>query len=99
MSTYIMLLNYTQQGHQKVLEAPQRTDAVKVQFEKLGANLRECFAVMGQHDEIAIVEAPNELVASQAAHALCSQGNVSVQTLRAFTQEEHREILAASVTR
>jgi uncharacterized protein with GYD domain len=93
MANYIMLLNYTAQGHKNVLDAPNRTDEAKKRFKALGANLRECFAVTGPYDEIAIVEAPNEDVASTAAHALCSLGNVRVQTLRGFTQEEHRQIL------
>jgi uncharacterized protein with GYD domain len=93
MPAYIMLLNYTGQGQQAVLEAPKRTDAAKESFKALGANLRECYAVSGQYDEIAIVEAPSEEVASRAAHALCSKGNVRVQTLRAFTQAEHRQVL------
>jgi uncharacterized protein with GYD domain len=93
MPTYIMLLNYTPQGHKDIREAPKRTDAAKQQFQTLGANLKECYAVTGPYDEIAIVEAPNEEVASRAAHHLISLGNVRVQTFRAFTQEEHRKVL------
>ena len=93
MPTYFLLLNYTQQGQKDVREAPDRTDDAKRSFKDLGVNLRECYAVTGQYDEIAIIEAPNEEVASRASHTLCSKGNVRVQTIRAFTQQEHREIL------
>ncbi len=93
MPTYIMLLNYTPQGLKDVREAPQRTDVARQVFQRLGVNLKECYAVTGQYDEIAIIDAPNEEAASRAAHALASQGNVGVQTLRAFSQDEHRKLL------
>src|SRR5688572_15079894 len=95
MATYIMLLNYTVEGQKNCQKACDRTDDARQAFRKLGVNMRECYAVSGQYDEIAIIEAPSEEAASTAAHALCSRGNVRVQTLRAFSQEEHRRVLEA----
>ena len=40
-------------------------------------------------------EAPDDVTAAKASLAWGSQGNVSSETLRAFTEEEFRSIVAA----
>jgi uncharacterized protein with GYD domain len=49
---------------------------------------------MGRYDIVALVEAPDDTVAAKAALALGSKGNVSSETLRAFSEEEFRKIVA-----
>ncbi len=94
MPTYIVLLNYTQQGMEKIKESPTRLDAAKKAFTTMGAELKQWFLVMGRYDAIVIAEAPNDKIAAKLALFIGSRGSVHTETLRAFTEEEYREIIA-----
>jgi len=50
---------------------------------------------MGRYDTVFIVEAPDDETVAKAVMALASLGNVSTETLRAFTEDEYRKIVAA----
>ncbi|MGH7631537.1 MAG: GYD domain-containing protein [Gemmatimonadales bacterium] len=94
MATYISLFRYTQQGITSIKQAPGRIDAARQAYRALGAELKALYLVMGQYDFVALVEAPDDTVAAKAALALGSRGNVSSETLRAFTEDEFRNIVA-----
>jgi uncharacterized protein with GYD domain len=94
MATYISLLRYTQQGITSIKQAPGRIDAARKTYRELGAELKAVYLVMGRYDFVALVEAPDEATAAKAALALGSRGNVSSETLRAFTEDEFRSIVA-----
>jgi uncharacterized protein with GYD domain len=94
MATYITLLRYTHQGITSIKQAPERVDAARQAFRALGAELRALYLVMGKYDFVALIEAPDDTVAAKAALALGSKGNVSSETLRAFTEDEFRKIVA-----
>jgi uncharacterized protein with GYD domain len=95
MATYIVLLRYTQQGIQKIKEAPARIDAAKKAFRALGAEMKQYFSVMGQYDAVIIAEAPNDETVAKLALAVGSQGAIQTETLRAFTEDEFRKIITA----
>lgn len=50
---------------------------------------------MGAYDAVVIVEAPDDETVAKASLAISSLGNVRIETLRAFTEEEYREIVGA----
>ncbi|MEZ0334524.1 MAG: GYD domain-containing protein [Gemmatimonadales bacterium] len=95
MATYITLFRYTQQGITTIKDAPGRVEAARKAYRALGADLKALYLVMGQYDFVAIVEAPDDATAAKASLAAGSRGNVSSETLRAFTEEEFRSIVAA----
>jgi len=95
MPTYIVLLNYTQQGIQKIKESPARLDAAKKAFKAMGAELKQWYLVMGRYDAVVIAEAPNDETVAKLALAVGSQGAIHTETLRAFTEDEYRKIIAA----
>lgn len=95
MATYVVLLNLTQQGITNIKESPARIDAARQAVQAQGGKLKEFYTVMGQYDFIAICEAPNDETAAKISLALGALGNVRSQTLRAFTEEEYRQIIAA----
>jgi uncharacterized protein with GYD domain len=94
MATFITLLRYTQQGITTIKQAPGRIDAARQAYRALGAELKALYLVMGRYDFVALVEAPDDTTAAKAALALGSKGNVSSETLRAFTEDEFRAIVA-----
>ncbi|MBI1893104.1 MAG: GYD domain-containing protein [Candidatus Rokubacteria bacterium] len=95
MPTYIILLRYTQQGIEKIKDSPKRLDAAKEAFRAMGVNLKEFYLVTGQYDAVVVADAPNDETATKAALAQASRGFVRTETLRAYTEDEYRKIIAA----
>ncbi len=94
MATYIVLLHYTREGIKKVKESPARLDAAKKAFKAMGAELKQWYLVMGRYDAVVIAEAPNDETVAKLALAVGALGAVQTETLRAFTEDEYRKIIA-----
>ena len=95
MPTYITLIRYTQQGIQNIKEGPDRLDASKQAYQAMGAKVKEFYLVTGQYDAVVVSEAPDDETIAKLALATGSLGNVRTETLRAFTEDEYRQIIAA----
>jgi len=50
--------------------------------------------VAGEFDMIAIVEAPSDEAIAKLAVGSAALGNIRARTLRAFTEDEYRKIIA-----
>lgn len=95
MQTYITLLRYTQQGIEKIKESPARLDKAKEAIKAAGGELKAFYLTMGQYDAVVISEAPNDEAYTTTILAIASAGAVRTETLRAFTEDEYRKIIAA----
>ena len=95
MPTYIGLFNYTQQGIQNIKDSPARLDAARKAAQAMGVEIKATYLVMGQYDTVVIAEAPDDETIAKLALATASLGNLRTQTMRAFTEDEFRKILAA----
>lgn len=84
MSTYILLSEVTDDGAFTIKERPERIKEVNEEIEKLGAEVKEQFAVLGPYDFVNIVEAPDEETISRVSVELGSRGTVKIQTLTAI---------------
>lgn len=94
MPTYISLLRFTQQGVEKIKESPARLDAAKQAFRAMGGELKEFYLVMGQYDAVVVSEVPDDATGAKLALAIGSRGAIRTETLRAFTEDEYRKIIA-----
>jgi uncharacterized protein with GYD domain len=70
-------------------------DAAKKMFAASGATLKATYLTMGQYDAVVIVEAPDDLTVAKLALAGGAQGNLRTETMRAFTEDEIRKIVAS----
>jgi uncharacterized protein with GYD domain len=95
MATYITLLRWTQKGIENVKESPDRLDAAKKAFQAMGAELKEFYLVQGQYDMVVVSEGPDDETVAKLALVVGSGGAVRTETLRAFTEDEYRKIIAA----
>jgi uncharacterized protein with GYD domain len=95
MPTYISLIKYTHQGITTIKEGPGRLDANKEILNRYGSELKAFYLTVGRYDIVTISEAPDDAAVAKAALAVGSAGNVTTETLRAFTEDEDREIVAA----
>jgi len=95
MPTYITLARWTQQGIEKVKESPARLDAFKQAVKSVGGEVKAFYLVTGQYDMIIVSEAPNGEAIAKVALVTGSKGSVRTETVRAFTEDEYRKIIAA----
>ena len=95
MPTYVSLIKYTHQGIRTIKEGPARLDANKENLSRYGSELKAFYLTMGRYDIVTISEAPDDAAAAKVALTVGSAGNVTTETLRAFTEAEYREVVAA----
>ncbi len=95
MAKYVLLLRFTQQGAQNIKDGPSRLEAAKETLQGLGAELQDFYLTLGECDAVVVVEAPDDKTLAKASLAISSLGNVRIETLRAFTEEEYGEIVGA----
>lgn len=93
MPTYVTLWEFTQQGAQTVRESPERVDRIEDLFAEMDGELHEFYMLMGRYDTITISEFPDDETAAQAILSVTEQGNVSSETLKAFSREATRNLL------
>src|SRR4030088_430217 len=93
MTTYVMLVNWADQGALKVKASPRRLDAAKEALKDMGAEFKYVFLTMGDYDIVAIYEAPDDAVAARFSLQLGMMGNVRTRTLKAFPEAAYREII------
>ena len=95
MTTYVMLMNWTDQGARNVRDSPRRLDTAKKLLRDMGGDFRAVFLTMGDYDLVAIYEAPDDAVAARFTMQLGMLGNVRTRTLKAFPEAAFREIIAS----
>jgi uncharacterized protein with GYD domain len=95
MPTYIALVRYTDQGARNIKESPKRLDAAKAAFKAMGAELKQWYLALGRYDAVVISEAPDDETAAKLTLVIGAQGSVRTETLRVFTEDEYRKLIAA----
>src|SRR6476620_11648455 len=95
MSHFVTLIRYTQQGVAKIKESPARLDAAKKAAEKLKGKIHAWYLTMGKYDAVIISEFPDDEAAARFMLSTGSLGNVTTQTLKAFTEVEYRKIVGS----
>ena len=93
MPTYVLLTRFTQQGIKNIHDSPDRTEEAKALVESMGGMWKAFFLTMGQYDGLVVADFPDDETAAQAVLTLASSGNVTTETLRAFTMDEFRDIV------
>jgi uncharacterized protein with GYD domain len=94
VASFIVLLNWTEQGVKAFKESPSRVDAFNEQMAGLGAKVTDVYWTIGPYDIVAFVEAGDDESATAALLKLGSLGNVRSTTLRAFSRSEFEQIVA-----
>lgn len=95
MSTFIALLDYTDQGIRNIRDSPHRADQFNEMAERAGAKILGQYWTIGSHDGVLILEAPSDEVAASILLALGASGNVRTTTLRAFEWAEAQGLIEA----
>ncbi|MGA7389255.1 MAG: GYD domain-containing protein [Pseudolabrys sp.] len=94
MVTYVVLVNFTDQGIRTVKDTVKRAGAFTDVAKKFGVTTKEVFWTQGRYDIVIIVEAPDEPSAMAASLSLSALGNVRTESLRAFSAADMKAIVA-----
>jgi len=94
MATYILLINFTEQGIRNVKDSPDRSDQLNATAAKMGITIKDIFWTSGVHDGVLIFESVDDERAAALSLHLGSLGNVRTTSLRAFNKPEIESIIA-----
>ena len=95
METYVILGNYTQEGVRTIKEIAARAEAGRKALEAVGGKYLSWHLTLGRYDFVVIIETPDAKTAASLLLATGAQGNSRTETMRALTEEEFKELVAA----
>ena len=93
MATFVVLLNFTDQGIRNVKDSPERLNAFRAMAEEMGISIKSVYYTVGNYDIVTVVEGPDEAVTA-ALLKVGSLGNVRSQTLRGFSPDEMKQMIS-----
>jgi uncharacterized protein with GYD domain len=92
--TYVVLVNWTDQGIAGFKGTTDRVDHEAEIRKRAGVDLKEIYWTQGQYDLVAIIEAPDDESIAAAMLGVSAHGNSRTTTMRAFDRNEYQRILA-----
>ena len=93
MPTYVILMNWTDQGARTDRDAVRRRDHADALAEKYGARIEQAYWTMGHYDVVAVIEAPDDESITAMMLELTAEGNIRTTTLRAFDHDQMQAII------
>jgi uncharacterized protein with GYD domain len=93
MPSYVVLMNWTDQGITNVRDTVQRNERSQELQDKHGVSLQQTYWTVGPYDIVAIAEAADDESISAFFLEIASQGYLKTTTLRAYDREEMSRIL------
>lgn len=94
LPNFVVFGNWTDQGIKKVKDSPARIKKTRAMIEKAGGKM-QLFYTAGKFDFVMIVEIPKDDDLMAILLCLGSMGSIRTTTMRAWTEAEGAEILAA----
>ena len=94
MPTYVTLMKWTEQGIKDVNSTVDRSEQARQAIQQMGGRMSTIYWTQGAYDVVAIADFPDEETATAFLLSLGKLGNLRSETLRAFSAEEMRRILA-----
>ena len=93
MHKFIIFGNYTDKGIKNITNSPSRLASAKELAKEFNGKISSFYLTLGQYDFFLICEFPDDEKAARFTVKLGSFGNVRTTTLKAFTEEEYKNIL------
>jgi len=93
MAKYVVLVDWTDQGVRTAKDTVKRFEQARDAFRAMGVSFDTVLWTLGRHDIVAVLDAPDDATVAAALLGLAGAGNVSTETLRAFSAEEMGGIL------
>jgi uncharacterized protein with GYD domain len=97
MTTYVSLINWTEQGIRNFRDSTQRAEDFTKLIEGSGGTVRELVWTVGEYDIVCVADFPDEETGVATLLQLGAAGNVRTNSLRAFNADEMRGIIRRAV--
>ncbi len=94
MPTFIITMNWTEQGIHNVKDAPKRAGTAREIAKKLGVDIKQTYLTNGDADFITFVESASGDNIAKFCMAIGSQGNVRTRTVRAWSEAEYSKLIS-----
>jgi uncharacterized protein with GYD domain len=94
MATYVNLMKLTDQGIRNFKDTVSRAESYWAAIKAAGGRIVQEVWTTGEYDIVTLFEAPDDETAAALSLQVGSLGNVRTTTLRAFTADEVRKIIA-----
>jgi uncharacterized protein with GYD domain len=94
MPTFVLSLDYTDQGIRGIKDALKRRQASKELAKKLGVEVKQIYLTSGEHDLLLIVESASGENVAKFALATGALGNVRTTTSRAWSESEVEKLIS-----
>ena len=94
MPTFMLSMNWTDQGIRGIKDGSKRAQAARDLAKKVGVEIKHLYLTSGDSDLVAFVDAPNGDNVAKFALALGSLGNVRTRTARAWSAEEYMKLVS-----
>ena len=93
MHKFIIFGNYTDKGIVNVKDSPARLASAKKLAKEFGGEISLFYLTLGHYDIFLVCEFPSDEKAAQFTLKLGSLGNIRTTTLKAFSEEEYKNIM------
>jgi len=87
MPEYIVLSRLTAEGRKTLKTNPARLREVNKEIEKMGAKVKQQYALLGKYDFMTVLEAPSNEAVTKVMVELGSRGTLETVTLPAIPVE------------
>ena len=96
MPVYITLMKWTSQGLGGIPAWRDRVEEAERAIEQRGGHLLHAYVTLGRFDVVEIFDAPDDETAYKILIEVAKHGQVTTETLRAFSREEAENIVRGS---
>jgi uncharacterized protein with GYD domain len=94
MLTFMLSLNWTDQGIRGVKDAPKRAQAARDLAKKMGVEIKQVYLTSGESDLVIFLDTESGDNVAKFALALGALGNVRSRTARAWPEAEFVKMVA-----
>ena len=94
MATFVVLAKWTDKSFAALQDAAKVSEQIKQTVKAMGAEIKGWYMLMGQYDEMCILEAPNPETVAKIVIALSAQYGGKTETMQAFSEAEAMKLLA-----
>ena len=95
MATYVVLGKWTEKTLASMQDAAKATEEIKKFVQSRGAEIKGWYMLMGQYDEICILEAPDSETIARIIIPLSAQFGIKTETMQAFGEAEAMKIITS----
>ena len=94
MATFVVLAKWTEKSFAALGNAPAATEEIKKMVTDMGAQIKGWYLLMGQYDEMCILEAPNAETIAKILIPLSAKYGGKTETMQAFSETEAMALFA-----